>query len=168
MLPLSLPLFSSDSESSRVLFLGCIVQFSRCRGRCRSTGQLIYYSTFSSVCQPLFKTFFKFFSADSRCACLPLSRRLVYFSTFSLICQADSGGFPFCTKGYSRIALSQSNVPVSTIFQPIFCIHTAAQPALCSVFSVRNPVSFIAQSTSSRRSSIMPERSRDAPVFIKR
>ena len=54
-----------------------------------SRGQLDYYSTLFSVCQPLFESFFNFFEVFPKKACriLSITQALDYYTTLVFICQ---------------------------------------------------------------------------------
>ena len=59
-----------------------------------SRGQLIYYITFASTCQEVFKTFFKkFFACRSGGVCSSPSARLADYITFPAACQGGEEDF---------------------------------------------------------------------------
>ena len=59
-----------------------------------SRGQLIYYTTFASTCQEVFKTFFKkFFACRSGGVCSSPSARLADYITFPAACQGGGEDF---------------------------------------------------------------------------
>ena len=87
-----------------------------------SRGQLIYYITFASTCQEVFKTFFKkFFACRSGGVCSFPSARLADYITFPAACQG--GGEDFFRGGLTEW------LPVCLAFSLLCCPHPPDPPS---------------------------------------
>ena len=82
-----------------------------------SRGQLIYYITFASTCQEVFKTFFKkFFACRSGGVCSSPSARLADYITFPAACQGGGedffrGGLPVGCRSTLPLAYFAAPIP---------------------------------------------------------